>query len=66
MKDKHVIIYLPDGKQAQYCSKDLGDTHIQVSETIECELTEVKVAYKEDDRVIGRSYVGMPYVLEMF
>ena len=66
MKHKHIIIYSPDGSTTQYCTKDLGDTYIKVVETIECEPAVVNIAYKEDDKVIGVAYVGLPYRLEIF
>jgi hypothetical protein len=61
-----VIIYLPGGTQNQYSTKDLGDSNIQVCEKIECDKDTVNVAYKEDGEIVGRTYVGMPYMLEMW
>lgn len=64
-KNKLVIIYLPNGKEAKYCTKDLGSDY-DVAQTIECDPGEVKIGLKEDGKVIGRAYVGMPYYLEIF
>jgi hypothetical protein len=66
MQHKHVIIYLTDGSTTQYCTKDLGDSYVQVVDTIQCEPTLVNIAYKEDKKVVGVSYVGLPYRLEIF
>ncbi len=71
MKEKHrlVIIYRPNGTESKYCTKDInpgGGNEYQLAETIVAEPGMVKIALKEDGKVIGRSYVGMPYFFEMF
>lgn len=68
MKDKNklIVIYLPNGNERKYCTKDLSTDEYEVVETIECDPGEVKIGLKENDKVVGRAYVGMPYYLEMF
>lgn len=63
---KLVIIYLPNGKEAKYCTKDLGGNEYTLAKTIECDPAEVKIALKEDKNVVVHGYVGMPYHLQMF
>jgi hypothetical protein len=65
-KNKWVIIYMPNGKEVQYCTTDLGDHSIHIASEIVCEPQEVNIAYKEDGKVIGKAFVGMPYTLEIF
>jgi len=65
-KNKWVTIYLPNGTTAQYCTTDLGDSYISIVDTIECEPNAVNIAYKEDGKVVGETYVRMPYHLQMF
>lgn len=61
-----VIIYLPNGNERKYCTKDLGSDEYALAKTIECEPSEVKIALKQDENIVVRGYVGMPYRLEMF
>lgn len=65
-KNRIVIIYLPNGKTAQYCTKDLKDNNYTKAETIECDPGIVNIALKEDGKIVGHNYTGMPYYLEMF
>lgn len=67
MKHKYVTIFLPTGSDVQYCTKDLDQAPtVRVAETITCDPGEVKVVVKEDGKVEGYAYVGMPYILNMF
>lgn len=69
-KSKHVIIYSPDGNVWQYTTNKAmhsGDRiNIHLADTINCDPTEVMVAYMEDNKPVGKAFVGMPYVLEMW
>lgn len=68
MKEKHkmVIIYLPNGNEAKYTtSKDLMP-EFELAEEIICDIDKVDVVVKEDGKIEGKSYVRMPYYLEMF
>lgn len=68
-KDKIVIIYLPNGGEAKYTtSKQVAsaDETYCVAEMIECEPTTVNIGLVQDGKVEGESYVGMPYLLQMF
>jgi len=65
-KHKHVIIYLPNGNICQYSTKDLGDKNIEIADAIVCELNEVQIAMKTDNKTEGYAYVGMPYILNMW
>lgn len=60
-----VIIYLPNGNEAKYCTKDIGGG-FEVAEEIVCDIDQVKVVVKEDGKIEGHSYVRMPYILELF
>lgn len=64
--NRWVTIYLPNRANDQYCTKDLGDSRIQVVDIIECDPGEVKIAYREDGKIVSKAYVGMPYMLEIF
>lgn len=68
MDSKHrlIIIYLPNGNERKYCTKDLEGKEYQLAEKIECDPGIVSIAIKEDDKIVGHSYTGMPYYLEMF
>lgn len=66
MPHRHVVIYLPTGKQIEYTTKDLGSQSIEVAETIVCEHGEVNVVVKIDNKAEGYAYVGMPYVLNIW
>lgn len=61
-----VIIYLPGGGTAQYCTTDLSDENYTLAEKIVCEPGIVNIVLKEDEKIIGHNYTGMPYYLEMF
>lgn len=64
---KWLFIYLPDGRIEQYSTKDVGDTdNITLAETIECEVDQVRVAYKVDGKIESKAYVRMPYILEIW
>lgn len=69
-KHRLIIIYLPNGNDtAKYCTKDINPGNsgeYKLAEEITCDVNEVKVFIKEDDKLVGRAYVGMPYYLEMF
>lgn len=64
-KNKLVIIYLPNGNEIKYCTKDIG-TEYTLAEEIICDPGEVKIVVKQDNKLEGYSYVGMPYFLNMF
>jgi hypothetical protein len=67
MKNKLVTIYLPGGRKNHYTtSKDAEDKEIQLVDKIQCDANIVNVAFKDGNKVEGYSYVGMPYVLNMF
>lgn len=74
MNNKHklVIIYLPNGNEAKYCTKEIGPEATKEkreytkAEEIICDPGEVKVVLIEDGKIEGHSYVQMPYYLEMF
>lgn len=67
MKHRIVTIFLPDGRIKHFTtSKDCQDKEVELVHTIECEPGLVHIALKEDNTVDGYSYVGMPYVLNMF
>jgi hypothetical protein len=65
-KKKHVIIFLPNGKEIQYSTVDMSDSNIEVAEEIVCEGNEVRVVLKEDKKTDGYAYVGMPYILNLW
>lgn len=60
-----VIIYLPTGKEAKYCTKDLGGDEYKVVKTIEAEPGYVNIGLIEDGKPVARTYC-MPYYFEMF
>lgn len=72
-KNRLVIIYLPNGNEAKYCTKEIGPVSTKAeereytkAEEIICDHEDVKIVVKEDGKIEGRSYVRMPYYLEMF
>lgn len=60
-----VIIYLPNGTEKKYCTKDLGGDEYKLAITIEAEPGLVKVGLKEDGKAVVRGY-SMPYYFELF
>lgn len=64
-KNRLVIIYLPNGNEKKYCTKDLGGNEYEVVKTIEAEPGYVKIGLIEDGKAIARAYC-MPYYFEMF
>jgi hypothetical protein len=67
MKHKLVTIYLPDGRKEHFTtSKEARDVEIKLVDKIECDQLIVQIAFKDGGKVEGYSYVGMPYVLNMF
>lgn len=64
-KHKYVIIYLPNGTELEYSTKEMLGGVIKV-DALECNPLEVKIAYKEDGKIKGKSYVNIPYILELF
>lgn len=67
MKKRIVIIYFPNGRQEIYTtSKDIKDAQYIECEKIVCDHLNVSVVYKEDGKLVGKTFNGMPYELEMY
>lgn len=58
-------VYLPDGKEQYFSTRNLGDHNYRVCEVIEGEPDRLNVVYKEDDRMIAKAFIGIPYILEI-
>lgn len=66
---RHVIIYLPTGKQIQYTNVQTVadmDNNILICEVIECDEKQVNIIERVDGKIEGYAYVGMPYLLNMW
>lgn len=68
-KSKIVIIYRQDGTEFAFTTnKDVheSDSNYKLVEIIECEPSQVKIGYYEDDNYETKAYVGMPYYLNIW
>lgn len=64
-ENRLAIIYLPNGKERKYCTKDLGSDY-DVALKIEGEPSMINIVVEEDGKTVARSYVGIPYYFEIF
>lgn len=64
---RHVTIFLPDGSIKEYATEGakMDAAKVAVVSTIECDHGEVKIASMYKGRIQGKSYVGMPYILQL-
>lgn len=64
-KNTTVTIYLPNGDEPMYTTDtENKDPESELVNEIICEAGEVRIAYAEGDKMVEKSYVGMPYRLK--
>lgn len=66
MKNKMVTIYLPNGAEAKYSTSKKLMPEYELAREIICDLDKVDIAVVEDGKLEAKSYVRMPYILELF
>lgn len=64
-ESKLIIIYLPNGKEVKYCTKELKSDY-DLAQSIEPIDNGVSIQVLEDKNTLIHTYVGIPYYLQIF